>query len=218
MNSVFNNPFEKITTCTFIKLIWFISMVFSIPFVVTTDFSYLDNQNLSVICRNMTNDNYGGIPFFNDIMANRLIVSSYRLMSLLIEFVIPTLVVIYFTYKIIIRLFDLYVISTQRVRSTAGAKRLISILFIFIMKNTVFVLLSGRWTQLFNDYLIACPTSVSSGTVWFFFYEISRITTTVNSFIYFWMNSEFMKMCKMVIYKCATFECSETSNSNIVQF
>ena len=206
------------STCTIVKIIWSVSMVFSIPFVVTTDIDYWDFKNLSVICRNMTDDPEGDIPFFNDVMANRYIVSSTRLMSMIVEFIIPTLVVGFFSGKIIIRLFDIYMSSAQRVRSNSNSsvngceitKRLIFILFIFIMKNTAFVLVTGRWHQVFYDNP-ACPTSVSSGTLWFFLYEIYRITTTLNSFIYFWTSSDFRNQCRMFLFKCISSKSAKQS-------
>lgn len=250
---MFNNPFDALSTCTIISIVWAISMVFSIPFVVTTDIDYWDYSNLSVVCKNMafhtvdcggdtttttnstttstsstsystttttnstststvsttTIDTGGDIQFFDDIMGNESIVKSTRLFSMLVEFVLPTLVVIFFSAKIVIRLFDLYSTSGQRVRSSASVhgceitKRLIFILFIFVMKNSAFILVTGRWSQVFStgENFNACPTSVSSGKTWFFLYEIYRITTTVNSFIYFWMSSDFRDQCRMFLFK-----------------
>ena len=216
LRKVFNNPFDKIRTCTIIILIWSVSMVLSIPFFVTTDIDYWDYTNLSVICRNL-NHKEGDILLFDKIMENQYIVRSTRLISMIIEFIIPTLIVGFYAGKILIRLFDIYLTSSQRVRSSASVngceitKRLIFILFIFIMKNTAFVLVTGRWTQVFYDYTIACPTSVSSGKTWFFLYEIYRITTTLNSFIYFWMSSDFRDQCRMFLFKCISSRCPRQS-------
>ena len=167
-------------------------MVFSIPFVVTTHIEFWNYQNKSVICRNMIYDEHGDIPFFTFIMANRYIVCSTRLFFLFFEFIIPTLVIIYFTGKILIRLFDLYMGSTQRVEFNSGARLLIFILLSFIVKNTALIMVTGIWHEIFYDNP-ACPTSVSSGETWFLLYEVYRITTTLNSFLYFWTSSEFRK-------------------------
>ena len=243
---MFNNPFDKLSTSTIIKIIWTFSMVLSIPFFVTVDIDYWDYHSLSVMCKstkvfkNITNmtimiditnttniininttENYnvgGDIPFFDLIMDNHGILSSTRLISMIVEFIIPTLVVGFFSGKIIIRLFDTYLTSAQRIRSNSNSsvngceitKRLIFILFIFIMKNTAFLLVTGRWSQVFYN-VVSCPTSVSSGAVWFFFYEIYRITTTLNSFIYFWMSSDFREKCRMFLFKCISSRSTKKS-------
>ena len=226
LKRVFNNPIDKLSTCTIIKIIWAVSMFLSIPFIVSIDIDYWDYTNLSVICKSMhnyknmtTNITYivdGDIPFFDQIMNKQYIVISTRLMSMIVEFIIPTLVVGFFSGKIIIRLFDTYMTTAQRIRSSASVssceitKRLLFILFIFIMKNTAFVLVTGRWSEVFYN-MLSCPTSVSPGPLWFFFYEIYRITTTLNSFIYFWMSSDFRDQCRKFLFKCISSRCARKS-------
>ena len=198
-----------------ITIIWSISIVLSIPYLVSTDVSYWDYTIMSGICINMRinmgRNKKGDIPMFDMINQNRYIVSITRLIFIICEFIIPTSVVAIFSGLILIHLLKLYLDkSAEKVRSNSNSsvngceitKRLIFILLIFINKNTTFVLVTGRLHQIFRNSQ-PCQSSISSGSFWpFFLYEIYRISTTLNSFIYFWMSSDFRKKCRIILFKC----------------
>ena len=180
LTRVFNNPFDKIPSKVVVIIIWTLSILLSIPFLITSEVDYFDYRKLAVVCE----DDYKYMTGLTHIL---IFINIRRYVTLTVEFIIPTVFVTWFSGKIIFHLFEVYRNSTLGIRMTASiqrcevTKRLITILFIFIIKNIAYIVVTGRYFE----------KETCNSVLYFIFYEIFRLTNPMNSVIFFWLSSEF---------------------------
>ena len=179
LTKVFFNPFDEISNKRILTVLWMASIIFSLPFLITSDIDYYDYNSTQVIC---INDN----TYLYNITFNKYFSSASYLFSMIVEFSIPTLIVIYFSSRIIIHLFIVYRDSLRGIPIThhpnrcGVTKRLLSILLLFILKNTFYILITYR-----SHIIAEGLTSCKEYSYYFTYYKVFRLTIFGNSIIYF---------------------------------
>ena len=184
---VFENPFDKYSTKIMLITIWALSSVLSLPFLITSDVDFYDFTTSTLYC---INDG----TYLTKLASNEAWIYSTRLIALFIEFIFPTLMVTWFSGQIIYKLFEEYRNSLRGIQVNTDlkkceiTKRLITVLLIFIVKNTSYYLsIIG-----FNfDFTKKQSNSCDLSTAYYFFYVIFRTTSSFNSIIFFWFSTEF---------------------------
>ncbi|CAG2172285.1 unnamed protein product [Oppiella nova] len=178
------NPFDRLSSRTIYVCICTVSLILSVPFVVTSYVYYFDYQSKTLVCLD-NSEQY--MPVLNQ---NMVFKQSTRLFRLFMEFIIPALLVTYFTLRIIIHLYSIGDHSWRPV-----AKRLLAVLAVFIVKNTAF-----HTATKFSYYQPGdtCPLSAQ----YYVCFMIIRATGFANSLIFFWFATGFKKNCLHFIVNC----------------
>ena len=151
ISKVFNNPFDKFSTKTLLCTVWSLSLVLSIPFLITNDVHYFDFSDSTLYC---VDDR----RYLCRISSNNSFHRSVRIFTIVMDFFVPTLLVTWFSFRIIYKLFDDYRKSLKGIRTYTPdlqrcevTKRLISVLLIFIIKNSGYYL-----AIVMEDYSQSC--------------------------------------------------------------
>ena len=180
---------------------WSVSLVLASPFAITNDLDYYNYSSKEIIC---INDR----TYFGSLGSNFTLIYTSRLVSIAIEFVVPTLLVAWFYGKIIHHMVNAYIQAARGIQTSFCGqrceitKRLLVVLFIFMVKNVAYVLITDRLDRVFTRRNFdKCSIGIGHD-VWIFYVEIYRITTSLSSVIYFWLSSEFRNECRQVLCKC----------------
>ena len=197
ITKVFNNPFDNISTKILFIIIWLSSILMSVPFIVTNDVDYFDFTDTTLYC---INDG----KYLFELTSNRLFIEFIFALRIIVDFLIPTILVSWFSVKIIFRLFDYYRKALKGIRVTTDfqrceiTKRLIAVLFIFIIKNTAYYLATaGSKLNFSGNFSRSCDIKSSYN----FFYVTFRTTNSLNSVIFFWLSSQFRLELKNLFEK-----------------
>lgn len=91
------NPFDSIPNKVFLALIWLTSAIVSLPFLVTINLYYIDNETLTMKCLISKLSIADTFPF---IETTRFAIA-IRSFALLVGYLIPLVVIIYFCSRII---------------------------------------------------------------------------------------------------------------------
>ena len=187
ITKVFDNPFDRYSIRSMLITIWSLSVVLSAPFLITSDVDYYDFTTSTLYC---INDG----TYLTELSSNETWIQITRFFAFIIEFILPTLMVAWFSFKIIYKLFEEYRDSRRGIQVNSNlkkceiTKRLITVLLIFIVKNASYYLsLIGFNFDLTKKQSNSC--GLSPGT--YFFYVIFRTSNSFNSIIFFWLSSEF---------------------------
>ncbi|XP_054159760.1 prokineticin receptor 2-like [Oppia nitens] len=158
---VFNNPLDKYCTRHITLTTWLCAIILSVPFALTNDVDYFNFTNNTLYCMKR-NDTY-----LNDILSNRAYTLSTRIFGMSINFIVPTLLVTWFT--------------TQMINALVFSDN--------ITQHHV----SGRKVNRYFTVKSQSPCGLTPG--YYFFYVTFRTTNSLNSVIFFWLSSSFRKQC-----------------------
>ena len=185
---VFSNPMDRVSTKAMIITIWCLSVLFSIPFVITTDVYHYDYSNHAIVCSNSEH-------YLPEVTSNKPFKQSTRIFRIVFEFFVPTIVVIYYTIRIVWELYKNKNRSTvtnsifeSNIKRHEITKRLIFILSLFTVRNLAFHLVSVKSNFNFHQTVI---TSCQIAASYFTYYVIVQITGSIYSVAYFWLSTEF---------------------------
>ena len=159
---------------------------------------YCDNNTLFIAGVNHTY-----ISHNNDSSILTFSVIKYSL-SFTVMLMIPTILVIVFTVKIIFRVFDeynkrftaihpIYSIPVKSLHDYEINVNLFLVLFLSILKDLSYILVTEP-----SKFVQVCP--LVNQTLFYVNYEIFRITSSLNSIVYFWMNKEFRISVKNYLF------------------
>ena len=194
LTKVFINPFDGKSTKRILITIWLLSIILASPYMIFNFTDYFDYYNSDVIQCNILDENYGNI--FGKTIHLPDIYKQLNDLFISIEFVIPTLLVSVFTGRMIYEIFNDYFkvmkgIQTSNCMKSLQkcdiTKNLLLVLFIFIFKNISNIIV--KYKLFSQDYYFIRSRH-------FIFYQIYRLTNSLNSFIYFWLSSEFRQQFK----------------------
>ncbi|XP_054152580.1 prokineticin receptor 2-like [Oppia nitens] len=203
---VFFNPFNAKSTRFLLYVIWFVSLVLSVPSLVTTYIDLYDYQSNNVSC--IAAKSYMMLGMASIIKKYILFRSIVYMFA---QFVIPGLLVSWYSGKLIFVMISEFrrgrsrcgsgisITEVSRVNNTRRChvtKRLVTVLLIFILKNTAYAVVT-QFDIILAESNYPCPKSPHY--IHFIFTETFRFTTSLNSFIFFWLSHEFRKQSRDLI-------------------
>ncbi|XP_054159761.1 tachykinin-like peptides receptor 86C [Oppia nitens] len=168
ITKIFNNPFDGISTKKLLAIVWCSSLVLSLPFVITSEIDFYDFNTSTLYCFN------DGL-YLSELSSDKTFVLSTRIFTIFIDFLLPTLLVTWFTIQMIYKLFDDYRQSLLGIQVNHDLKR---------------CEITKRFGLNF-DFRERYPSSCRLTQSYYFFYIAFRTTTSFNSLIFFWLSSQF---------------------------
>ena len=196
------NPFNSWSTKRILIIVWCLSAVLTLPYFLTVHVDYFDYNTTEVICiidQQFINNSNIIVAIYTSTVAD-----FYNILSVLLEFIIPTIFVSLFSMLIIFHLFRVYKNSIRGIQMTFHinrceiTKRLLTVLLVFILKNMAYFITTYGLEPTYWDSQSLCPFQEH----YFICYEIFRLTTLLNSIIYFWLNSKFRNDFIKLISSC----------------
>ena len=185
LTRVFNNPLDKISTCSLVKSIWLSSALFSIFFVVTNDVYYFNYKNYSLICSHYEN-------YMKGLSDNRQFRASSTIIRIVLQYILPALTIFTFSMKTITHLISNSFRNSENSYHFSLIFRLLSIFLIFILTNSAFHMNSIRNLVYNLRYDKQVPCSVNAKN-WLSYY-LFLLTCQLYPVIYFWFSKHFRKL------------------------
>jgi hypothetical protein len=192
------NPFDKFSTKSLLISLWFLSLILSIPFLVTFDIYSLNFKNLTIDC--LRDENYFKNTF---LLSDQRFQYISRKLRFLLHYLIPVLMTTYFYSRIIYHLFKkknseirvTNVWSQRKVWQTI--KMLIAVVIVFSICNFAF------YFNNMKDLLGLEPEKedpcIISTAMTYTCYIVFVTSCLLNPFIYWWMSPTFRQDFKRII-------------------
>ncbi|XP_054152597.1 bombesin receptor subtype-3-like [Oppia nitens] len=207
MTRVFYNPFNTKSTRFLLMTTWLVSALLALPFIIPTRVEYYEYETGNITCE-LTQINLN-----LNVRSVSMFAICRAIMTILCEFLIPAIWVTWYSGRLVLAMITVFndiqtgvgvsIMDMRRQNYWLRChvtKRLVAVLFIFILKNTAYTVITHyNLLDLFNqlDKLNPCPQSPH--LLYYIFSEIFRVTTSLNSFIFFWMSPEFRKQFKRLL-------------------
>ncbi|XP_054152803.1 uncharacterized protein LOC128951581 [Oppia nitens] len=221
LSRVFNNPFDKLNTRLLVSMVWLIAAILALPFMVISYVDYYDYRKRTVTCAHVDNYHWFGLSDTSIYVY----IQTRSWMALVGEFLIPTLLVTWYSGRLVFEMLKQFrqdrhhpshrtgttspsttttSVSVIRVTRISCAKRcyitkrLITCLFVFIMTNTMYTII--KQFNIMSKSSDICPKL--SPNLHYLFSGIYRVTTSLNSLIFFWFSPHFCRQFKQFCRKC----------------